>query len=98
MHSRSQCAGESRCFGDLEIAAESRRAGLTLHEDVRARPYSEVSSWERGIVVSGGKKLSDSELIGDAGIALIHSKIAAMAAGWDTPQPSSAGKTAKIGK
>lgn len=41
-----------------------------------------MSSWERGIVVSGGKKLSDSELIGDAGIALIHSKIAAMGHAW----------------
>lgn len=32
--------------------------------------------------MSGGKKLSRSELIGDAGIALIHSKISAMGHAW----------------
>lgn len=33
-------------------------------------------------MAAGGKKLSDSELIGDAGIALIHSRIAAMGHAW----------------
>lgn len=32
--------------------------------------------------MSGGKKLSNSELIGDAGIALIHGRIAAMGHAW----------------
>ena len=33
-------------------------------------------------MAAGGKKLSDSELIGDAGIALIHSRMAAMGHAW----------------
>jgi Domain of unknown function (DUF4365) len=40
------------------------------------------NSSERVKTMPGGKKLSDSEMIGDEGIALIHGKIAAMGHAW----------------